>query len=64
MKELLQQLLGICFDKKLIMHLDADLSCALIYSIKNGEHVFSESAYNFTQESLEELIKRVEEYQQ
>ena len=62
MKELLQKLLGICFDKKLIMGLDADLCCVSVYSIKNGEHVFNESAYNVTEESLKELIKKVEEY--
>lgn len=29
MKELLQQLLGICFDKKLIMDLNADIGCVI-----------------------------------
>ena len=54
MKELLQQLLGICFDKNLIMDLDADLGCVSVYA----------RSYNFTEESLKELIKKVEEYQQ
>ena len=63
MKELLQQLLGICFDKKLIMDLNADIGCVNVYKIANSEHVFYESDYNFTEESLKELIKKVEEYQ-
>ena len=63
MKELLQQLLGICFDKKLIMDLNADLGCVNVYSIKNNEHVFKAADYTFTEESLKELIKKVEEYQ-
>lgn len=63
MKELLQQLFGICFDKKLIMDLNADIGCVNVYSIKNNEHVFREVDYTFTEESLKELIKKVEEYQ-
>lgn len=62
MKELLQELLGICFDKKLIMDLNADLCCVIVYSIKDDLHIFQARSYNFTEESLEELIKKVEEY--
>ena len=62
MKELLQQLLGICFDKKLTMDLNANREWVIVYSIKNNEHVFRELDYTFTEESLKELIKKVEEY--
>ena len=64
MKELLQQLLGICFDKKLIMDLDANIGFVNVYSFEDNEHIFPEPDYTFTEESLKELIKKVEEYQQ
>ena len=63
MKELLQQLLGICFDKKLNIDINPKVTCVSVYKIVNGEHVLSESDYDFTEESLKELIKKVEEYQ-
>lgn len=63
MKELLQKLVGICLDKKLIMDLNANIQCLYVYSIKNNKHVFREYDHVFTEESVKELIKKVEEYQ-